>query len=56
MKTIQRFSNTKSYFFQNINNIDKPLPKLTKQNSIQIRNKKVDVATESEEIFRKHHI
>jgi hypothetical protein len=37
-KRIQRISNTKSWFFERINKLDKPLPKLTKgpRCSIQI--------------------
>ena len=54
-KTIQRISKTKSWFFERINKIDKPLAKLTKgpRGSIQInkiRNEKGDITTEMEEI------
>jgi hypothetical protein len=54
-KTIQRISKTKSWFFERINKIDKPLAKLTKgpRGRIQtnkIRNEKGDITTEMEEI------
>jgi hypothetical protein len=54
-KTIQRISKTKSWFFERINKINKPLGKLTKgpRGSIQInkiRNEKGDITTEMEEI------
>jgi hypothetical protein len=54
-KTIQRINKTKSWFFERINKIDKPLAKLTKQQrgSIQInkiKNEKGDITTETEEI------
>ena len=47
-KTIQRINETKIWFFKKINNIDKPLSKLTKRqrNNIQInkiRNEKRDI-------------
>jgi hypothetical protein len=53
-KTIQRINKTKNWFFERINEIDKPLAKLTKgpRGSIQInkiRNEKEDI-TEMEEI------
>jgi hypothetical protein len=52
---IQRINNTKSWFFEKVNMIDKPLAKLTKgpRGSIQInkmRNEKGDKTTEMEEI------
>jgi hypothetical protein len=52
-KTIQRISKAKSWFFQQINKIDKPLAKLTKGpgGSIQInkiRNEKGALTTETE--------
>jgi superfamily II RNA helicase len=54
-KAIQRISKTKSWFFERINKIDKPLSKLTNRprGSIQInkiRNEKEDITTEMEEI------
>jgi hypothetical protein len=54
-KTIQGMSKTKSWFFERINKIDKPLAKLTKgpRGSIQInkiRNEKGDITIEMEEI------
>jgi hypothetical protein len=54
-KTIQRIIKTKSWYFERINKIDKPLTKLAKgpTGSIQIkkiRNEKEDITTEMEEI------
>jgi hypothetical protein len=54
-RTTQRINQTRSWFFEKINNKDKPLAKLTRGNSdsIQInkiRNEKGDITTESEEI------
>jgi hypothetical protein len=51
-KTIQSISKTKSWFFERVNKIYKPLAKLTKgpKGSIQInkiRNEKGDIATET---------
>ncbi|KAL6086053.1 hypothetical protein STEG23_016109 [Scotinomys teguina] len=57
MKTIQRINETKSWFFEKINKIDKPLSRLTKRQreSIQInkiRNEIGDITTNNEEIQR----
>jgi hypothetical protein len=54
MKTIQTINKTRSWFFEKINKIDKPLAKLTKgpRGSIQInkiRNEKGDITTKMEE-------
>jgi hypothetical protein len=54
-KTIQRISKTKCWFFERINNIDKPVAKLTKatRGGVQInkiRNDKGDITTEKEKI------
>ena len=54
-RTIQRINKTRSWFFEKINKIDKPLARLNKRhrNSIQInkiRNEKRDITTETEEI------
>ena len=54
-RTIQRINKTRSWFFEKINKIDKPLARLTKghRESIQInklRNEKGDITTETEEI------
>jgi hypothetical protein len=54
-RTIQRINQTRSWFFENINRIDKPLARLTRghRDSIlinKIRNEKGDITTESEEI------
>ncbi|KAL6030227.1 hypothetical protein STEG23_035755 [Scotinomys teguina] len=56
-KTIQRINETKSWFFEKINKIDKPLSRLTKRQreSIQInkiRNEIGDITTDKEEIQR----
>ena len=56
-KTIQRINETKSWFFEKINKIDKPLSKLIKRQreNIQInkiRNEKGDKTTDTEEIQR----
>jgi hypothetical protein len=61
MKTIQRISKTKSWFFERINKINTLLAKLTKgpRGSIQInkiRNKKGDITTETEEIQKNHQL
>ena len=60
-KTIQRISKTKSWFFERISKIEKPLAKLTKgpRGSIQInkiRNQKGDIILEMEEIKKKNII
>jgi hypothetical protein len=60
-KTIQRISKTKSWFFEIINKIDKPLAKLTKgQRGIiqinKIRSEKEGITTEPEEIKKNHQI
>ena len=57
----KRNQQMKSWFFERINKIDKPLAKLTKgpKGSIQvnkIRNKKGDIITEMEEIKKNHQI
>ena len=56
-KTIQRINETKSWFSEKTNKIDKPLSKLVKRQkeNIQInkiRNEKGDIATDTEEIQR----
>ncbi|KAL6081242.1 hypothetical protein STEG23_038390 [Scotinomys teguina] len=56
-KTIQRINETKRWFFEKINKIDKPLSRLTKsqRESIQInkiRNEIGDITTDNEEIQR----
>jgi hypothetical protein len=53
-KTIQRINQSRSWFFEKINKIDKPLARLTRahRDSIlinKIRNEKGDITTESEE-------
>jgi hypothetical protein len=58
---MQRINKNKSWFFERIKKIDKPLAKLTKgpRGSIsinKIRNKKGDIRTEREEIKRNHQI
>ena len=54
-RTIQRVNQTRSWFFEKINKIDKPLARLTRghRDSIQInkiRNEKGDITMETEEI------
>jgi hypothetical protein len=54
-RTIQRINQTRSWYFEKINKIDKPLARLTREpnESIQIkkiRNEKGDITTEPEEI------
>ena len=54
-RTIQRLNESRSWFFEKINKIDKPLARLTKghRKSIQInkiRNEKGDIIIETEEI------
>jgi hypothetical protein len=54
-KTIQRINKTRSWFWEKIYQIDKPLAKLTRRygDSIQInkiRDEKRDITTETEEI------
>ena len=60
-RTIQRINKTRSWFFEKINKIDKPLARLIKghRDSIQInkiRNEKGDITTETEEIQKNHQI
>jgi hypothetical protein len=54
-RTIQRINQSRSWFFEKINKIDKPLARLTREHrdSIlinKIRNEKGDITTEPEEI------
>jgi tRNA 2-selenouridine synthase SelU len=54
-RTIQRINQTRSWFFEKINNIDKPVARLTRghRDSIlinKIKNEKGDITTEPEEI------
>jgi hypothetical protein len=58
-RTIQRINETRIWFFEKINKIDKPLARLTRghKDSIQInkiRNLKEDITTETEEIFKNY--
>ena len=60
IRTIQRINQTRSWFFEKINKIDKPLARLTREHmdSIlinKIRNEKGDI-TDPEEIQRYHQI
>ena len=55
MKTIVKMNKTKSWFFEKINKIDKPLVRLIKKKKNQIskiRNEKGEVTTENAEIRR----
>jgi hypothetical protein len=54
-RTIQRINQLRSWFFEKINKIDQPLPRLTRghRDSIlinKIRNEKGDITTDPEEI------
>jgi hypothetical protein len=54
-RTIQRINKTRSWFFEKINKIDKPLARQTRGHKYsipinKIRNEKGDVTTEYEEI------
>jgi hypothetical protein len=54
-RTIQRINQTRSWFFEKINKIDKPLGRLTRGHRDRIlinkiRNENGDITTESEEI------
>ena len=54
-RTIQRINQTRSWFLEKINKIDKPLAKLTRRHSYsilinKIKNEKGDITTEPEEI------
>ena len=54
-RTIQRINQTKSWFFEKINKIDKPLARLTRGHREKIlinkiRNEKGDIITDPEEI------
>jgi hypothetical protein len=54
-RTIQRINQTRSWFFEKINKIDKPIARLIRghRNSIlinKIKNEKVDTRTEPEEM------
>jgi hypothetical protein len=54
-RTIQRIKQTRSWFFENINKIDKPLTRITRghRDSIlikKIRNEKGDITRDAEEI------
>ena len=54
-RTIQRINQRRSWFFEKINKIDKPLARLTRGHSdsiliLKIRNEKGDITTDPEEI------
>ena len=51
-RTIQRINQTRGWFFEKINKIDKSLPRLTRGQSLinKIRNEKGDITTDHEEI------
>ena len=56
-ETIAKINKTKSWFFENINKIDKPLARLIKKKTektqiIRIRNEKGEVTTDTVEIQR----
>jgi hypothetical protein len=54
-ETMQRINQTRSWFFEKTNKIDKPLARLTRGHRdsiliLKIRNEKGDITTDSEEI------
>jgi hypothetical protein len=54
-RIIQRINQTRSWFFEKINKIDKPLARLTRRHrdsmlNNKIRNEKADITTDPEEI------
>ena len=54
-RTIQRINQTRSWLFEKINKIDKPLARLTRGHRVsivinKIRNEKGDITTDPEEI------
>jgi hypothetical protein len=60
-RTLQRINQTRSWFFEKINKIDKPLARLTREHrdSIQINkinNEKGYITIETEEIQKNHQI
>jgi hypothetical protein len=60
-RTIQTINQTRSWFFEKNNKIDKPLARLTRghRDSIlinKIRKDKEDITTETEEIKKNHQI
>jgi len=60
-RTMQRINKSRSWFFEKINEIDKPLARLTRRHREctqikKIRNEKGDITTESEEIKKNHEI
>ena len=59
-RTIQRINQTRSWFFEKINMIDKPLAKLTRGHRASIlinniKNEQEDITRETEEIKKKNH-
>ena len=48
-KTMEKINKTKSWFFENLNKIDKPLAKLRKREKTQV-NKTRDITTNTAEI------
>ena len=60
-RTIQRINQKRSWFFEKINKIDKPLARFTRghRDSIPvniIRNEKGDITTDPEEVQKHHQI
>ena len=52
-KTIEKISKTKSWFFEKINKIDKPLARLTKKKAqIKIRNERGYITAGTTEIYK----
>ena len=55
METVANINKTKSWFFEKINKIDKPLARLIKRkerNQIKIRNENGEITTDNTEIQR----
>jgi hypothetical protein len=54
-RTIQRINQTRSWFFEKINKIDKPLAREHRDSILfnKVRNEKGDITTETEEIQKK---
>jgi hypothetical protein len=49
-RTIQRINQTRSWFFEKTNKIDKTLARLTKRHRDSVQNEKGDITTETKEI------
>ena len=45
-ETVEKITKTKSWFFEKINNIDKPLPRLIKEKGRRIKSTKLEMKME----------